>query len=289
MYQDMLGKQRVKLGLHVHTSLSDGRKSPEEVAELYQKNGYDAIAFTDHWYHGEEQELKGLKILSGAEYNIGGTDSVFGVYHIVCLMPEADPKVPIGSSAQEAIDCIHRAGGLAVLAHPAWSLNTPEMIFALRGIDATEIFNTVSGVAESFRADSSLIVDMVFGRGKYLPLLATDDAHYYEGNDACISYVMVESGSTDAGELKKAILEKRFYATQGPEIHLSRNPDGNFVVQCSPVNHIYFVSACTWSEHSFHGDRLTYAEYTPVNDDKYIRAMVIDQDGKYAWSNSIVC
>lgn len=37
-----------KANLHCHTTFSDGRKTPEEVKQLYTANGYCVVAFTDH-------------------------------------------------------------------------------------------------------------------------------------------------------------------------------------------------------------------------------------------------
>ena len=36
--------------LHTHTTCSDGKLSPQEVADAYESKGYDFIAFTDHDY-----------------------------------------------------------------------------------------------------------------------------------------------------------------------------------------------------------------------------------------------
>ena len=36
--------------LHTHTTCSDGKMSPQEVANAYESRGYDFIAFTDHDY-----------------------------------------------------------------------------------------------------------------------------------------------------------------------------------------------------------------------------------------------
>ena len=179
---------------------------------------------------------------------------------------------------------LHEVGGLAVLAHPAWSLNTPEQIMALKNIDATEIYNTVSAVGQSFRPDSSVIIDMLAGRGREYPLLAVDDSHRYVGEDACISYIMVECDSADYAELKKAIIEKRFYATQSPEIHLTR-VGNSFRVDCSPVSKIYFASNSAYCKRSSIGQGLTSAEYTPYPSDRFVRAFVVDADGRTAWSN----
>lgn len=48
MYTDLLGRKRMKVNLHMHTTLSDGRVTPERAAEIYRAAGYDLIAVTDH-------------------------------------------------------------------------------------------------------------------------------------------------------------------------------------------------------------------------------------------------
>lgn len=40
--------QFYKANLHCHTNLSDGKKTPEQVKELYKSLGYSIVAFTDH-------------------------------------------------------------------------------------------------------------------------------------------------------------------------------------------------------------------------------------------------
>lgn len=289
MYTDMFGKKRVKVGLHHHTTLSDGHKTPNETAALYRDAGYDAIAITDHWKYGNSQELEGLSILPGAEYNVGANDTLNGVYHILCLFADGEPQVEKEMPAQQIIDAIHAVNGLAVLAHPAWSLNTPEMIRNLSGIDATEIFNTVSDKGHSRRADSSLIVDMLAVHGTVFPLLASDDSHYYgEGNlaDATTAFIMAESDSVDDAALKKAIIEKRFYASTGPEIHLTRDGD-TFTVHCSPAQEIVFMTSAAWAPRVTTGENLTTATYTIRPFDTFVRAYVTDKNGKRAWTNIV--
>ena len=36
--------------LHIHTTCSDGKMTPQQVADAYEVRGYDFIAFTDHDY-----------------------------------------------------------------------------------------------------------------------------------------------------------------------------------------------------------------------------------------------
>jgi hypothetical protein len=286
MYTDINGKKRQKVALHLHTTLSDGSCTPNEVIASYKEQGFDAVALTDHWKYGEAGIVDGVTVISGAEYNLGHATEK-GVYHIVGLFMERDPEVLKKDTTQEIIDKIHSVNGLAVLAHPAWSLNTPEMILSLRDIDATEIYNAVSEKGQSFRPDSSLIVDMLASRGVEYPLLATDDAHYYNGIDNGLGFIMVECESNSAEELKKAIVEKRFYATQGPEVHMYRDGD-KFYVDCSPASHIYFASNMSWTRRATHGEGLTHAEYKIDPEDVFVRAFVVDADGKSAWTNIVM-
>ena len=143
MEKDMFGVSRLKVNLHMHTTLSDGSKTPEEAAEIYKKAGYDVVAITDHWIHRDSGEIGGLRILSGAEYNIGGGDASTGVYHILGIGCSKKPNLTQEAGPQKIIDEVHRCGGIAILAHPAWSLNTAQQAAALSGVDATEIFNSV--------------------------------------------------------------------------------------------------------------------------------------------------
>ena len=105
MFTDLTGKSRLKIGLHTHTTLSDGHKTPEEAAAIYKAAGYDAIAITDHWVYGEGGEIGGLTILSGCEYNVGGVDEWTGVhetYHIVGVGMTRDPEIPEEYMAEAA-------------------------------------------------------------------------------------------------------------------------------------------------------------------------------------------
>ena len=286
MYTDLFGKTRYKVNLHTHTTLSDGALTPAEVLQRYRAKGYDAIALTDHWFCGTDGEDDGVTLLSGAEYNVGGGDARNGVFHILGIGMNRTPSVARTMTAQALIDRIHEAGGIAVLAHPAWSLNTPEMIRQLRGIDAIEIYNSVSGVHHSRRADSSLIVDMLACEGIAFPLLAADDAHYYDG-DECFSWIMVDAEDNTKEALLRAIRKKRFYATQGPEVHLYRDGDG-YSVRTSPVSEIVFLSNRVWAPRVFCGEGLTEAHYVPKDEESYLRVQVTDAQGKQAWTNIVL-
>lgn len=288
MYTDMLGCRRMKMNLHLHTTRSDGHKTPEEAAAIYQAAGYDLIAVTDHWKYSPSRQIGGLRILGGAEFNTLGGNGATGVYHILGLGCRETPQPAKEDGPQAIIDEIKRCGGMAVLAHPAWSLNTACQAKALHGIDATEIYNSVSDAHESSRPYSGDFVDIAAGQGMLFPLLATDDVHYYDGSDETQSFIMLDC-APDAGdrEILQAIRDKKFYASQGPEIHLSIEGD-EAVVRCSPACRIAFFTNGVWGMgHGHRGESLTQARCRLQSFETFVRAEVTDAQGRMAWSNTL--
>ena len=288
MMTDMFGQTRLKVNLHLHTTDSDGHKTLEEAAAIYREAGYDIIAVTDHWKYRKSGAICGLRTLSGVEYNIGGGNGAEGVFHILALGCDREPHISRDDSAQGIIDEINRCGGLAVLAHPAWSLNTVEQTGGLEGIGATEIYNTVSDAGESSRPYSGIFVDGSACKGRLYPLIADDDTHYYNGEDETVSYIMLACGpEASDGELLEAIRRKEFYATQGPEIHLIR--EGNRItVKCSPAVRISFFSNAVWAkDRCARGSGLTESSCEVRPWETFIRAEVTAADGRKAWSNTI--
>ncbi len=288
MIQDVFGNVRYKVGLHVHTTNSDGKVSPEESARIYKEAGFDAIALTDHWFYHGEDELSGLKIISGCEYNMGASDTAVDVMHIVGVGMKNDPEIDRATaSRQDVIDSIRRAGGIAILAHPAWSLNTPAHAKELTGFAAMEIYNTVSDAGQSSRPYSGYFTDLLANEGIAYSQIATDDAHYYDGSDATRSYIMVNAESDSTEDLLRAVEAGNFYATQGPELHVKREGD-KIIVDCSPCVKIAMFSNASWAPHRVsRGEALTHWEYPLHKCDKWVRAEVKDADGNEAWSNVI--
>lgn len=280
-----------KGNMHLHTTLSDGRKTPEEARAIYRDNGYDFLAITDHRKVSTQTMVDGdLISVQSIEFDfflIGQVIHIVGI-GVDDSIVEALPRLV---SPQRAIDGIKAAGGLAILAHPAWSLNTPEVINGLRGLDGVEIYNTVSGMPYNRdRADSSAIIDVAFSQGKLLNLVASDDAHFYTG-DECRSYVMAAAKEKTVEAFKEAIRNGDFYATQGPRFEKIEFDGSTLKVWTSPVKYISFPTDLPWGgpTGTQTGEDLTYAEYTlnPNLAHKFIRVMLVDKDGKRAWSNPI--
>lgn len=299
MFTDITGKRRLKACLHLHTTLSDGKLPPEEVMDLYEKAGYDILAITDHYkYHPGGQYGK-MKLISGGEYHLVGPNAPGGVYetiHVLALDMARDPEMNrsmiegesgVHQRVREVMAAVREAGGVAILAHPAWSLNAPAEIMDCGGFDGTEIYNSVSSWTRADRAYAGQIVDMLAMRGTVLPLLATDDAHYYAG-EHMRGITMLEADAVEEFGVGGAIRAGRFYATQGPEIHLERISDTHVKVRCTPAVKIAFFSNIPSGAGRVHwGENLTEA-VCPLacnGRENFIRAEVTDENGLQAWSN----
>ena len=282
------GEKYYKLGLHLHSTLSDGSKTPEEIAREYKLDGYDAIAITDHWVYGEGGNIEGLHIIPGCEYNLGGVDTIAGVAHILSLFAKSNPNPKRDASVQEVVDAINANDGIAVLAHPAWSLNHPSVLIEAKGIVATEIYNAVSDAGQSLRAYSDYYVDICANAGTYPKILATDDAHAYDGADNRLGWIMVKADELTNEALAKAIRDGDFYASEGPSIRAYR--EGNkIIVDSSPCAVVGALSNVSWSWGRTHRkENITHFEYEFRAEDKWVRIEARDKNGKKAWSNIFV-
>ena len=279
----------LKGNLHMHSTRSDGRLSPDEALRFFQARGYDFVALTDHWRPCEAGSFHGMTVLPGVELDAEPDGDQ--VAHIVGagFDPEKLALPGAGAGAQALIDAIRAADGIAILAHPAWSMNTVDFILSLKGLSAAEIFNTFSGIPwNAGRADSSCILDLAATKGAVLPLVASDDCHCYAGEQG-VSRTMVNARDSSVEAITGALRDGRFFATQGP-LFSQISVDGRYVtVECSPVDRVVFYSNIQWSEHRcFSGQNLTFVRYRLEEAERYIRVELIDRFGRRAWSSPAV-
>lgn len=285
MFTDVFGKIWYKGNLHTHTTNSDGAYTPEETIALYKSKGYDFLALTDHWFHGEGRQEENFLLLNGTEFDVGSTVQE-GIYHIVGIGMEKAPaltKRAPGLSAQKIIDEIHNVNGIAILAHPAWSLDRASEVAKLYGIDGCEIYNTTSGLPWNCRPYSGVFFDEMALLGHYLPCMAADDAHHYTG-DETRSYIMVQADELTREGVLAAIRANRFYATQEPNFRVEIE-NGTATVHTSPVQEVVFFTDTVWAgDRATVGENVTEATYKVQPTDTFVRVELKDKDGNCGWS-----
>lgn len=280
-----------KGNLHTHTNMSDGLISPEETIELYRRAEYDFIAITDHnvFYEGSEQD--NFTILSGTEVHINDYDAR-KAFHIVGIDIDGEINIPLHATPQDLINGIIQQNGLAILAHPAWSLLTHNDAINLRDYVGIEIWNTVSE-ARSNRGCSSSFIDTVASntsKNSTKLIFAVDDTHFYS-DDLFGGYIMLNSPSLSTKDIITNIKRGNFYASQGPEIKQISVEGDEIFVRTSPVVQISFMS-----DNFFDSKRVVKAEnkllhdavYTCSEKDNWVRIECLDDKGKKAWSQFIL-
>lgn len=273
-----------KGNLHTHTTQSDGRLSPEDVTALYHQAGYDFLALTDHRkVTPAPVHDPSLLLLPGVELDYTLPRQVV---HIVGVGVDASVmEAPdVLQSPQQGIDAIRQSGGQAILAHPAWSLNTPETIMGLKGLSAVEIFNQVSQPPwNARRADSSAVLDLCSAAGHCLPVVAGDDAHFYNG-DACQAFLMLSAPALSRENVLHALAQGHFYASQGPRFREVKIENGVLSLKFDAVEQIVFYSNFVWvSNRARRKPGMREASY-PLNEkETFIRAEITDAQGKRAW------
>ena len=279
-----------KGNLHCHTTNSDGKLTPEECKAFYRSKGYDFLAITDHRKMTETTHTEdGMLLLSGIEmdYYIPGE-----VIHIVGVGADAElMQHELAHNPQSYIDLVNRFGGRAILAHPAWSLNTVTTISGLRNLMAAEIYNSASTYPwNGDRADSSNVLDAAAAHGTFLNFVASDDSHWYNG-EAGRSCTMVQADELTQESIFEAMDAGRFYCTQGPQFRQITVEDDQIRVECSEVERVIFYSNLPWAANRCVAQSgMTAASYALKREmgEVSVRIQLMDAQGNSAWSNPIV-
>lgn len=309
-----------KGNLHCHSTNSDGALSPEEVAQLYKKKGYDFLAISDHdRYSDYRKELnqEDFIILPAIEasavlYKEKGSRERLCVHHIHGILgtkemqKKAEKKMfehlefyPQRTywgawdglkAAQDLQDDLQAHGCITAYNHPVWSRVKEEDFVDIQGITALEIYN-YGTVNESGTGFDTIHWDVMLRNGKKVNAFASDDNH----NDGIVEdsfggYIMVKAKCLDHESILQAIIDGNYYSSSGPYIYEWGIREDVAYVECSPAYQVNFIAGnlinagkTLLSPES----TMTRAEFHLKGNEDYIRVECIDKYGKTAWSNPI--
>ena len=292
-------KKHLKGALHCHTTRSDGKGTPEEVIRMHYEHGYDFMALTDHRkYNYANYATVPMTIIPGMEMDRNLPGPGIHCHHIVSIGPaKADgngfdqdqtfesAKQQTPEEIQPMLDWLHENGNMTIYCHPEWS-GTPARDFEmLRGNFAMEIWN--SGCAIEDRVDTNAAYwDELLMQGQKIFGVATDDGHAMHQH--CNGWVMVNSENNIASILS-ALKEGAFYSSCGPEIYDFYVDKGVAHIDCSPVAEIKMVHLRV----PYHvvlpaeGESSVTSADVKVWKTDYVRAVVMDAQGRRAWTNPI--
>lgn len=260
-----------KANMHTHTTVSDGKFTPEEVKAAYMREGYSIVAFTDHEILLPHPELcdENFLALTGVEIalNPAGVHPQYARTYHLNLYPRDQLKRDFGAytdkevwlehsrkyalpeqagrnypreysvkCANEIIALAKKEGFFVSYNHPVWSLQTSEDYAGLKGLWGVEVYNT--DCARVGLPDTPQPFDELLRAGERVFPLATDDSH--GDRDRFGGYLMVKAEELECDAVIEALEAGNFYATTGPEIYGLTLENGVLHIVCSPVKEIAY-------------------------------------------------
>ena len=294
MFVDMHGNARIKLCMHLHSTRSTGTLTPSELEEAYAAEGYDAIAITDSWVYGDEREAEGLLVLSGIQCDVGveGGDG----YRIVGVGMTSDPQIPedwknmkrtAAAKTAQIADKIRLYNGFSFVVPSAEATDGARRLLSAGTFDGIEIFTPDLAAKHGYGFFEGVVNELA-KFGSFPSLVASDDAENGE-MELFGGAVMVLADEMTGASIVRALKAGRFYATEGPEVHLSVSAGGRVSVDCSPCSKIeLFTGSADTEGKLFEGEGLIGAQYSVKESDRYVRAQVTDATGARAWTNYVI-
>jgi len=254
-----------KVNMHSHSTLSDGKQTPEELKKFYSEHGYSAIAFTEHGKLHDVSYLTDDNFLAIKSYELDmadkskpanalyeGTPVNWQHWNVIHMNLYAkDPSITeaidisdlrtefSNANINEAIRRANKAGFFVIYNHPHWSLNDYTLYSELEGVRGLEITN-----GAAFRSSdmdyTPHVCDQMSRLGKRLICVGGDDNH--DTKHFFQAWTMVKAEELTHDAILGAIEAGHCYASQGPEIYELYVEDNNVHVKCSDAVGIFYTS-----------------------------------------------
>jgi hypothetical protein len=292
---------------HTHTINSDGDSTPDEVVRWYREHGYQFLVLTDHnvltsvdalnAMHGASEQflvVKGEEVtdpLDKKPLHINGLDVNARV------APQGGGSV--SAVLQRNVDAIRDAGGVPHINHPnyGWAITRAELE-QVRNNRLFEIFNGhphVNNLGGGGLPGMEDVWDAILSNGTLLYGIAVDDAHVFKdpGNPDVAGpgrgWVMVRAARLDPRALLDALERGEFYASTGVEL-------ADYQANAHRISVAVNPTAFSKYRIQFIGKRgrlllestESTATYTIRGDEGYVRARVLESNGRIAWCQPVI-
>jgi hypothetical protein len=283
---------------HAHSPMSDGSSSPEALARWYQQHGYAFLFITER--NGvtniaplNEALGNGGRFLVIAGQEVTSTMPNGAAVTVNALRPQRSLKAQLGKTAAETlqkdIQTILDAGGIAQINQPnfRWGLTANDI--AAKGAVLLEVFDAAS--ANTSGAGPGLpgaegIWDLVLSRGVPIWGVASDDTH--DLPRLGMGWIVVRAARLAPDDLLDAMGRGDFYASTGVEIRdysadarqisvaVVEKPDEKYRIQfVGPGGVLQDQTGAA-------------AVYRIRGNEGYVRARVIDSNGRTAWMQPVM-
>jgi hypothetical protein len=292
---------------HTHTLNSDGDSTPDEVVRWYREHGYQFLVLTDHNFLTSVEGLNALHgvddqflVVKGEEVTDRLGDKSL---HINGL--DVNARVPpqggtsVADALQRNVDAIRRANGIPHINHPnyTWAITRGELQ-QIRNNRLFEIFNghpRVNNLGGGGVPGMEEVWDAILSDGTLLYGIAVDDAHTFKepGNPNVPGpgrgWVVIRAPRLEPRSLLEALERGEFYASTGVELD---------DYQANALEITVKIKATAFSKYRIQfigkGGRLLRdvteptATYDIRGDEGYVRARVLESNGRLAWCQPIL-
>jgi hypothetical protein len=274
--------------LHMHSTNSDGARSPAEAIAWYRDAGYDFAVLSDHRIVSDTSTFSTPDFLTIPGIEMHGPDPYTGErYHLLAVGVQDLSRSDDAWGIQEAIDRVNEAQGIAVMAHPYWLGQSAFDMRKLHGFVGMEVFNSTCDLTHGKGFSNVTWDEYLLHYGRTWGF-ATDDAHWKHGDEGR-GWVVVRTNDKTTTGIISALRQGHFYASMGPDIKDITIDDGVVHVHTSPASRISII-ADRAKGRSYHAtsDQLTNISHTLRGTEHYVRVEVADKHGCYAWANPIM-
>src|SRR5271169_232335 len=141
---------------------------------------------------------------------------------------------------------------------------------------------------------STYLLDQLLNEGRRLTAVATDDAHFKNGDYG--GFVEVKAESLDPDALLESLKTGRFYSSQSPRLLDVEVSPGEIAVSCTPVHSIALLTGTSRALSKI-GRHVTSAAFDLASvarqawanpsAPEWFRIVAIDAAGRRAWTNPI--
>ncbi len=292
---------------HTHTLNSDGDSTPDDVVKWYREHGYNFLVLTDHNFLTSVDGLNALHAADQQFLVIKGEEVTdkFGAtpLHVNGLGVAREVQPQGGASVldtlQRDVDAIRREEGVPHINHPnfRWAITAAELS-QVRNTKLFEIFNghpQVNNIGGGGVPGLEEMWDTILSGGKLLYGIAVDDAHHFKrpgdpnASGPGRGWVMVRAARLETPAIMDALERGDFYASTGVVLDDVQADAKSMTVKVRPE---------TWSKYRIQfigkGGRLLRdvaepaATYAFTGDEGYVRARIVESNGRMAWVQPVV-
>ena len=287
---------------HTHTLNSDGDSTPDEVVRWSREHGYHFLVLTDHNFL---TAVDALNALHGADERflvIRGEEVTdrFGEksLHVNGLDVGRTIEPQGGTSVVDVLNrnvaAIRAGNGIPHINHPnfRWSM-TREDLQQVRNNRLFEIYNghpRVNQLGGGGIAGLEEVWDAILTSGTLLFGIAVDDAHTFKqpGNPDVAGpgrgWVVVRAPRLEARALLASLERGDFYASTGVDLaEIEVTADRMRVVVKPAADAKYRIQFIGRGGRIVHEAIEPVATYTFTGTEGYVRARVLESNGRMAW------